>query len=61
MIAGCAAWVKACGHARGLLVCATRTGIRWILRVSSPTMIHENLSQSIESLAARMIAIRDSL
>jgi len=24
-------------------------------------MIHENLSSSIESLAARMIAIRDSL
>jgi len=27
----------------------------------SATMIHENLSQSIESLSARMIAIRDSL
>jgi hypothetical protein len=27
----------------------------------SPTMIHENLSQSIENLSARMIAIRDSL
>jgi hypothetical protein len=26
-----------------------------------PTMIHENLSQSIENLSARMIAIRDSL
>lgn len=26
-----------------------------------PSMIHDNLAQSIESLAARMIAIRDSL
>src|SRR5688500_9941052 len=27
----------------------------------NPTMIHENLSQSIEDLSARIIAIRDSL
>jgi hypothetical protein len=26
-----------------------------------PIMIHENLSQSIENLSSRMIAIRDSL
>jgi hypothetical protein len=26
-----------------------------------PVMIHENLPQSIESLSARIIAIRDSL
>jgi hypothetical protein len=26
-----------------------------------PTMIHDNLQDSIENLAARMIAIRDSL
>ena len=37
----------------------------WLMRVARPAkvdgMIHENLSQAIEDLSSRMIAIRDSL
>jgi hypothetical protein len=38
---------------------------RVLMRVACPAkveyMIHENLSQSIEDLSSRMLAIRDSL
>src|SRR5258705_2829512 len=39
----------------------TATGVSTIRFHKRISMIHENLSQSIEDLRARMIAIRDSL